>query len=101
MASELSIESSSNYWPGSYQPMGMRFRRSRTSRFALNTGINFLVRTAPALARVGPLRRVVLEHEPDPVDDNAQQALLDPEYAEGLFAYGEALEGLTRPIWEK
>ena len=60
MASELPIESSSNYWPGSYQPMGMRFRRSRTSRFALNTGINFLVRTAPALARVGPLRRAAV-----------------------------------------
>ena len=43
----------------------------------------------------------MLEHEPDPVDDNARQALLDPGYAEGLFAYDEALEGLTRPIWEK
>ena len=47
------------------------------------------------------LRRIVLEYEPDPVDDNAQQALLDPGYAEGLFAYDEALEGLTRPIWER
>ena len=47
------------------------------------------------------LRRIVLEHEPDPVDDNARQALLDPGYARGLLAYDEALEGLTRPIWEK
>ena len=47
------------------------------------------------------LRRIVLEYEPDSVDDNACEALLDPEYAEGLFAYDEALEGVTRPIWEK
>ena len=60
MASQSPLESSSNYWPGNYQPMGMRFRRSRTERFALNTGINFLVRTAPALARVGPLRRAAV-----------------------------------------
>jgi len=70
MASESSIESSSNYWPGSYQPMGMRFRRSRTARFALNTGINLLVRTAPALARVGPLRRATVR-----MAENRLQAL--------------------------
>jgi hypothetical protein len=60
-----------------------------------------LVMACPIRDHHRELRRIVLEHEPDPVDENARQALLDPEYAEGLFAYDEALEGLTRPIWEQ
>ena len=83
MAAESSIESSSNYWPGSYQPMGMRFRRSRTSRFALNTGINFLVRTAPALARVGPLRRAAVR-----MAENRLQAIQQAAVASGFRPVG-------------
>ena len=83
MASELSVESSSNYWPGSYQPMGMRFRRSRTARFALNTGVNFLVRTAPALARFGPLRRGAVR-----MAENRLQAIPGAAVASGFRPVG-------------
>jgi len=47
------------------------------------------------------LRQILMEHEPDPADDNARQALLDPEYAAGMIAYDDALEDLTGPIWDK
>ena len=46
------------------------------------------------------LRQIIMKHEPDPVDENAEQALLDPEYADGLVAYDKALEDLKQPIWE-
>ena len=83
MASESSIELSSNYWPGSYQPMGMRFRRSRTAHFTLNTGISFLVRTAPALARVGPLRRAAVR-----MAENRLQAIQQAAVASGFRPVG-------------
>jgi MoaA/NifB/PqqE/SkfB family radical SAM enzyme len=47
------------------------------------------------------LRQIVLEHEPDPVDENARQALLDPGYAQGLIAYDQELEQLMRPVWDQ
>ena len=47
------------------------------------------------------LRHILLQHEPDPVDENACQALLDPGYAEGLIAYDQELARLTGPIWEE
>jgi hypothetical protein len=83
MATELSIESSSNYWPGSYQPMGMRFRRSGTARFALNTGISSLVHTAPALARGGPLRRAAVR-----MAENWLQAMQRAAVASGFRPVG-------------
>lgn len=46
------------------------------------------------------MRRIILQHEPNPSDENAAAALLDPDYARGLAAYDEALEHLTGPIWE-
>jgi hypothetical protein len=47
------------------------------------------------------LRQIILEYEPDSVDENAKQALLDPGHAEGLIAHAEALDGPTQPIWEE
>jgi len=46
-------------------------------------------------------RRLLLEHEPEPQDENAREALNDPDYAAGLMAYDSALEKLTRPTWEE
>ena len=34
-------------------------------------------------------RRIVMEHEPEPTDDNAAKALLDPDYTRGMIAYDE------------
>ena len=48
----------------------------------------------------GDARRLVLEHQPEPQDQNAREALMDPDYAAGLMAYDSALEALTRPVWE-
>jgi len=45
------------------------------------------------------LHRILIEHEPDPIDAHAAAALLDPDYAQGLVEYGETLQQLTQPIW--
>jgi MoaA/NifB/PqqE/SkfB family radical SAM enzyme len=44
-------------------------------------------------------RRLVMEHEPDPADDNAADALLDPDYARGMAEYDEAYGSLSGKIW--
>jgi MoaA/NifB/PqqE/SkfB family radical SAM enzyme len=44
-------------------------------------------------------RRIVLEDEPEPVDENAAQALLDPGYREGLEVYDRALAEIFDPLW--
>ncbi len=44
-------------------------------------------------------RRILSEHEPDPIDENATEALLDAEYARGMAAYGEACQSVSEPIW--
>jgi molybdopterin synthase catalytic subunit len=41
------------------------------------------------------------EHEPDPADDSALAAMLDPDYARGLAEYDEAYMKATSPIWEE
>jgi len=40
------------------------------------------------------------QYEPDPVDENAEQALMDPDYACGMDAYDEAYQALSGEIWE-
>ena len=60
MTTEPQEESSANYWPGTYKPMGVRLRERRAARFALNAGLNTLVHAAPALVRVRPLRRAAV-----------------------------------------
>ncbi len=47
------------------------------------------------------LRHLIAQNEPEPTDENAQKALLDPDYATGLEAYDEAYASLTDPIWQK
>jgi len=47
------------------------------------------------------LRRLLAEHEPDPTDENARAALLDPNYARGLAEYDRAYQALSEPIWEQ
>lgn len=46
------------------------------------------------------LHRMIIEHEPDPTDENAAAALQDPEYTHGLTQYGAAYVSLTQDIWE-
>ena len=40
------------------------------------------------------------EFDLKPVDDNAQEALLDPEYREGMKQYNRDVAALMDPIWE-
>ncbi|NPV56232.1 MAG: radical SAM protein [Anaerolineae bacterium] len=47
------------------------------------------------------LSELIAQHEPDPIDENAHQALLDPEYGRGLERYGELYENLSEPIWRE
>lgn len=46
------------------------------------------------------LHQLIIETEPDPTDDNAEKALLDPDYGRGLEAYDQAYAALTEPIWQ-
>ena len=47
------------------------------------------------------LQQILREHEPDPIDENAAAALLDPNYARGLAEYEAVFESLTQDIWER
>lgn len=44
--------------------------------------------------------RMLTDHEPEPADENAAAALLDPEYHLGLDAYDKAYEALVQPVWD-
>lgn len=46
------------------------------------------------------LLRIIMEHEPDPIDANAAAALLDPEYSRGLAQYDATYDSLSHGIWE-
>jgi len=46
------------------------------------------------------LRSLIERYEPDPIDDSAQKALLDPEYRKGLEAYDKEYMEKTQPIWQ-
>jgi len=46
-------------------------------------------------------RRILEMTEPDPEDEAALQALLDPAYSDGLIRYDEAVARVMDPIWER
>ncbi len=46
-------------------------------------------------------REILSATEPDPVDDNAKEALLDQKYSEGMAAYGQAWQELSGQVWEQ
>jgi MoaA/NifB/PqqE/SkfB family radical SAM enzyme len=46
-------------------------------------------------------RRLLIEHEPDPSDSSAEEALMDPEYEQGMVAYGAAYQELSGEVWKK
>jgi MoaA/NifB/PqqE/SkfB family radical SAM enzyme len=46
-------------------------------------------------------RRLLREHEPDPSDSSAEEALMDPEYEQGMVAYGAAYQELSGEVWRK
>lgn len=46
------------------------------------------------------LRQMIAQHEPDPTDENARKALLDPDYARGLEEYDKQYQSLSEPLWE-
>ena len=47
----------------------------------------------------GVLSPLIAKHEPEPIDESAHEALLDPNYEKGLKNYGELYEELSEPIW--
>jgi MoaA/NifB/PqqE/SkfB family radical SAM enzyme len=76
MSTQVTAHASANYWAGDYQPMGVRLRRSRAARFALNMGINTLIRTAPTLARIRPLRRAAVRFAEGRLEAMRESAIL-------------------------
>jgi len=46
-------------------------------------------------------RKIIDETGAKPADREAEEALKDPAYYQGLVAYGDEVDRLTRPIWEK
>lgn len=47
------------------------------------------------------LSQLIARHEPEPIDESAQAALLDPDYGKGLEHYGELYENLSKSIWDE
>lgn len=47
------------------------------------------------------LERLLARDEPDPIDNNAREALLDPDYARGLAEYGAACAALADSVWSE
>ncbi|KPL83959.1 hypothetical protein SE15_01770 [Thermanaerothrix daxensis] len=47
------------------------------------------------------LRTLIKEHEPEPSDENARAALLDPSYAEGLINYAQSFQRLADVVWQR
>jgi len=58
---------------------------------------------APCLNRDhhGVLNQLIAKHEPEPIDESAHAALLDPDYGKGLEHYGELYENLSESIWHE
>ena len=58
---------------------------------------------APCLNRDhhGALSELIAKHEPEPIDESAREALLDPSYGKGLEHYGEQYGELSRQIWRE
>jgi MoaA/NifB/PqqE/SkfB family radical SAM enzyme len=46
-------------------------------------------------------RRLLIQHEPDPSDSSAEEALMDPDYEQGMVAYGAAYQELSGEVWER
>jgi len=46
------------------------------------------------------LRQLIAQHEPDPDDESARQALLDGDYARGMDVYDDTYHALTQEIWQ-
>ena len=47
------------------------------------------------------LSRLIAKHEPDPIDESAKAALLDPDYGKGLEHYGKLYDNLSEPVWHE
>lgn len=58
---------------------------------------------APCLNRDhhGVLSQLIAKHEPEPIDESARAALLDPDYGSGLERYGELYDNLSKPVWHE
>lgn len=47
------------------------------------------------------LRELIRKHEANPIDPNAESAILDGDYAKGLDEYAESYRQLADPVWER
>jgi MoaA/NifB/PqqE/SkfB family radical SAM enzyme len=47
------------------------------------------------------LRTMIMQEEPEPIDENASKALMDPDYAKGMIEYDKAYQALSDPLWEE
>lgn len=59
-----------------------------------------LLRPCPIRDHHAEFQRLLMAHEPDPTDDNARAALLDPAYHRGLEEFDRELAALADPVWE-
>jgi MoaA/NifB/PqqE/SkfB family radical SAM enzyme len=47
------------------------------------------------------LEQLITRYEPEPIDENARAALLDPDYSKGLKDYNREYRRMADVIWEK
>ncbi len=55
----------------------------------------------PMRDHYGELYELLKKHRPRPIDENASEALTDPEYYQGLVEYARKVASLLDPIWEE
>ncbi|MDI6845256.1 MAG: radical SAM protein [Candidatus Saccharicenans sp.] len=55
----------------------------------------------PMRDHYGELYELLKKHRPRPIDENAAEALTDPEYYQGLVEYDRKVASLLDPIWEE
>ena len=47
------------------------------------------------------LEHLIAKYEPEPTDENARAALMDPDYGKGLMEYSKAYRAMADVVWEK
>jgi len=57
------------------------------------------LRPCPIRDHHAEFRNLQAQYEPEPLDENARAALLDPDYAKGLEEYDETYQQMSDPIW--
>ncbi len=60
-----------------------------------------LMMPCPIRDHYDEFHKILKDHNPEPIDENAQAAMEDEDYYKGMVAYNRDVAKLFEPIWEK